>query len=314
MLRAVFLAMATILVWGVTFINTRALLGDFSALEVQVLRFALAYAALWAICPRRLAFAWPTERLFALQGLTGVAVYQLMENCAIHYTNASNVSILVALNPVITAVLARVFCREKRLTPLFFIGFSVAITGVAMVSLSGIREFHFRPLGDLMAVTAMLSWGFYTILVSKSNALAVDPGVVIRRTFFWALVLTFPIVLFGLTPAGATALGGSLKVTLAPSTNAARFTSPLNLVNFGFLGLLASAGCFVWWSRACKAIGAVRCTVGLYLIPAITVVFARIFLGETLTAVSAAGALLTVVGVILSGWRSRRTKISCQKA
>lgn len=31
-----------ILVWGVTFVNTRALLADFSALEIVVARFVLA--------------------------------------------------------------------------------------------------------------------------------------------------------------------------------------------------------------------------------------------------------------------------------
>ena len=36
-----------ILVWGMTFANTRALLEDFSALEIQFLRFALAWAVLW---------------------------------------------------------------------------------------------------------------------------------------------------------------------------------------------------------------------------------------------------------------------------
>ena len=35
-----------ILAWGVTFANTRALLRDFSALEIQLLRFALAWRAL----------------------------------------------------------------------------------------------------------------------------------------------------------------------------------------------------------------------------------------------------------------------------
>jgi len=38
-----------IFVWGVTFANTRALLFDFSALEIQVSRFVLAWAALWGM-------------------------------------------------------------------------------------------------------------------------------------------------------------------------------------------------------------------------------------------------------------------------
>lgn len=302
-MRGLIYASLTILIWGVTFVNTRALLNQFSALEIQVLRFALAYVVLWAIHPRRARLPWREEGLFVLLGLTGVAVYQLMENCAIHYTNASNVSILVALNPAITAILARLVNGERRLSPLFLVGFLVAITGVVMVSLNGVSAFHFRPVGDLMALAAMLSWGFYSILVSRVNQLSLSPVVVIRRTFFWALALTLPLVLFGLTPVGGEVMEGSFKVTLDLAANQARFSSALNFVNLGFLGCLASAACFVWWNKSCKMLGVVRCTVGLYLIPAITVVFAYLFLGERLTAVSAAGAVLTVVGVLISGWR-----------
>ncbi len=38
-----------LLVWGVTFANTRALLVDFSALEIQIIRFALAWVTLLVV-------------------------------------------------------------------------------------------------------------------------------------------------------------------------------------------------------------------------------------------------------------------------
>lgn len=41
---AYLVALFVIFVWGVTFANIRALLGDFSALEILVVRFALAWA------------------------------------------------------------------------------------------------------------------------------------------------------------------------------------------------------------------------------------------------------------------------------
>ena len=40
-------AAIAIVVWGVTFASTRVLLEDFSALEIQVIRFALAWFVLW---------------------------------------------------------------------------------------------------------------------------------------------------------------------------------------------------------------------------------------------------------------------------
>ena len=46
--RACVTAAVVIVVWGMTFANTRTLLGDFSALEILVVRFTLAWAAIQA--------------------------------------------------------------------------------------------------------------------------------------------------------------------------------------------------------------------------------------------------------------------------
>ena len=39
-----------IAVWGMTFASTRMLLEEFSALEINIARFALAWTALWLLC------------------------------------------------------------------------------------------------------------------------------------------------------------------------------------------------------------------------------------------------------------------------
>lgn len=306
MLKGWILAAFVVCVWGVTFVNTKALLADFSPLEIQILRFAVAYAALGAIHPRRGRIPLREEGLFAAMGLTGVAVYQLLENCAIHFTNASNVSILVSTCPVVTGIFLHLAGRERRLSACFFLGFCIAIAGVVMVSLNGIRAFHFRPLGDLMALVAMLSWSTYSLLVAKSVEKGYPQTLVIRRMFFWTLVFMVPFAVLGLTPAGRTMLDGSFAVTLDAAVNARRFAVPLNLVNLGFLGLFASAACFVFWNQACARIGIVRCTVALYLLPAITVLFAFAFLGERMTLVSACGAVLAFAGVVVANRRPRQ--------
>ena len=111
-LQGIILGIITILIWGVTFVNTKVLLNDFNSFEILFLRFAVAYAALWAIRPRRFSVGgWRQELHFAAMGLSGVASYQFLENCTIGYTNASNVSILVSVCPMGTAILsALVIC------------------------------------------------------------------------------------------------------------------------------------------------------------------------------------------------------------
>jgi len=309
-LIGVLLATGTVGCWGVTFVNTKALLAHFSALEIQVLRFLLAYVALWLVHPKWKILPTAEEKTFVLMGFSGVAVYQLLENCAIHFTNASNVAILVSLCPVVTALLVRFFGHGDRLHLVYFIGCAVAMVGVVMVSLNGIRVFHFRPIGDLLAVCAMLSWGFYSMMLSKLVRREHSQLFVARRIFFWALALMVPIVVFGSTAEGRAVLDGSFAVTWTAEVNVRRFAAPINCANLGFLGLCASAGCFVTWNRACEMLGVVRCSAGLYLIPAVTVLFAYAFLGETLTWISAIGAVLITAGVVLSGLNMEKSSFS----
>ena len=233
-------------------------------------------------------------------GLTGVTAYQFLENCAIYYTNASNVAIMVSFGPIVTAAMARVFTNDRTLSVRLVVGSLVAVCGVAMVSMNGLGDFHLRPLGDAMALAAMVSWGLYSVMVGKANDKGYSPTTVIRKSFFWALVMMLPFVLWGMTEDEFYALDGSFSVTIAAEVNAERFGRALNWVNLGFLGLLASAACFVLWNYACKSLGVVRTTIGLYLTPVVGVVFAVVFLGERLTTTSIIGGLVIITGVVLA--------------
>ena len=69
------LAAFVIIVWSATFVNTKALLADFSALEILAIRFALAWVALWAIHPHGMGpLRVRDEALFAAAGLGGATV------------------------------------------------------------------------------------------------------------------------------------------------------------------------------------------------------------------------------------------------
>ena len=235
-------------------------------------------------------------------GFCGVFFYQFMENCAIYYTNASNVAIFVSFGPVVTAALARMFTKDRSLSSAFLIGSMIAIIGVALVSMNGVINLHLRPIGDLMALGAMVSWGFYSILIDKANEKGYPPGFVIRKAFGWALVMMLPLCVWGITESGYCALDGSFSVTLDWMANVERFSNWLNWLNLGFLGFLASAACFAMWNYACKGIGVVRATTGLYFTPIVGVVFAAVFLGEHPTLMSALGGVVIIVGVAIANW------------
>lgn len=304
--RAWVAAAVVIVIWGMTFANTRALLGDFSALEILVVRFALAWVALWLARPHQFVKrSRSDEWLFAAMGFCGIFCYQFLENCAIYYTNASNVAIFVSFGPIVTAALARMFTKDRSLSAALLVGSLIAVGGVALVSMNGVVNLHLRPLGDLMALGAMVSWGFYSLLIDKANEKGYPPGFVIRKAFGWSLIMMLPFCVWGVTNSGYCALDGSFSVTLDWVTNVERFSSWLNWLNLGFLGLLASAACFAMWNYACKSLGVVRATIGLYLTPIVGVIFAAVFLGERPTTISALGGIVIIIGVAIANWRKK---------
>lgn len=292
------LAASSIFLWGITFVCTKALLNDFSAFEILFIRFIAAYTGLWVIRPKRLVLKNKKENwLFFLAGLTGITIYQQAENIAINFTTASNVSIIVSICPIFTAIIAQIFLKEKHLNFRFVLGFLIALSGIALVSFNGHTEFHLSPKGDLLALLSAVSWGFYSLFVSKVNSLGYDDILCTRRFFFFAILSMLPFLavgVFGKNP------DSSFYVNTAKAINAARFSKPMNWVNLLFLGWGASAFCFAAWGYACNKLGTVKTTVGLYLIPVVTIIFAFAFLGEKITLMGLAGTALTIGGLFIS--------------
>lgn len=101
-----FFALFTVVVWGTTFIASKQLLTAYTPARIMLMRFVLAYIALWMIRPRPLKLPWRSELRFAALGLAGCSLYFLTENTALLHTTAANVSIIVSAAPIFTAILA----------------------------------------------------------------------------------------------------------------------------------------------------------------------------------------------------------------
>lgn len=278
-------ALTTIVVWGVTFISTKVLLADFTPVEILLLRFLLGWTALWLVCPHALVVSnRKDELLFALAGLSGVTLYFLLENMALTLTFASNVGVIVAVAPFFTALLAWRFLGDARPGGAFMAGFAVAITGIACISRSG-SAFALNPAGDGLALLAALSWAVYSILVRMLATRGYGSLRATRRIFFYGLVCMLPIL-----PVA--------DVSLRPEA----LLRPANAANLLFLGLCASALCFVTWTFSVRRLGAVKAALYIYLVPVVTVLTSIAVLHERVTWLSGAGMALALAGLLLSEW------------
>ena len=284
-------ALFTVFVWGVTFISTKILLEDFHAAEILFLRFAMAFAALYLSAPGRLPGMTPGRHLvLAAAGLTGICLYYLLENLALGYTLASNISVILCAAPMFTALVARFVLRgEEKLGLYFYAGFFVAMSGICLISFSGASELRLDPRGDILAIAAALVWAFYACLTRIMGRWGCNVIQVTRCTFGWGILFMIPFLfLFDL------------------HWDAARFLKLENIFNLLFLGLCASAMCFTTWNIAVRILGTVRTSLYIYLVPVITVVVAALVLDERLTLMSGSGAVLTLAGLFISQMDGRR--------
>lgn len=285
-------ALLTIIIWGTTFISTKILLVDFQPVEILFFRFVMGFFVLLVISPKRLKTANHKEELtFAVAGLCGICLYYLLENIALTYTLASNVGVIISVAPFFTAILAHFFMKsEEKLRVQFFVGFIVAMVGIVLISFNG-QKLELNPIGDLLAVIAAFVWAFYSILTRKINSFDYPVILTTRRTFFYGILFMIPTLFF---------------FDFQPGLS--RFTDLTYLFNILYLGLGASALCFVTWNFAVKKLGAVKTSVYIYMVPVITVVTSVLILHEQLTVLAGIGTIFTLIGLFLSECKPERKK------
>jgi len=278
-----FIALCTVCIWGTTFIATKLLLESFTPIEILFIRFFIGFLCLSAACPHRLRLKNAKQEIyFALAGLCGVTLYFLCENIALTCTMASNVGIIVAISPFFTALFSRLLHLGEPLESRFFVGFILAIIGIAMIDLNG-QALQLSPKGDLLATGAAILWALYTILTRKIGSYGYPVIQTTRHIFFYGLILMVPaLLLMGFQPQWS------------------ELTQPQNLINILFLGLGASACCFATWNVAVNLLGAVKTSIYIYLIPVLTVISSALILHEPVTPLAISGMCCTLLGLILS--------------
>ena len=287
-------ALLTIIIWGTTFISTKILLVDFQPVEILFFRFVMGLLALLIIYPHRLKTTTKRQELtFALAGLCGICLYYLLENIALTYTMASNVGVIISVAPFFTAIMSHLFLKEEgKLRANFFIGFVVAMIGIFLISFNG-SKLELNPVGDLLALLAAFVWACYSILTKKISSYGYHTILTTRRVFFYGILFMIP-----------TLFMFDFHLELS------RFTNPVYLFNIIFLGIGASALCFVSWNLAVKVLGAVKTSIYIYMVPVITVVTSTLILHEQITALSIIGMLLTLAGLFLSERKTMRKEVN----
>lgn len=257
------MALLVCTVWATTFVCSKELLAYYTPAQVMLMRFVLAYFVLWLLRPRPLRWQGRGELTFLLMGILGGTLYFWTENTALQHTFAANVSIIVAMAPILTSILAHFFTGDEKLHVTVWAGFAVAMAGVVLVVLNGAFVLKLSPLGDLLSLLAAGSWACYSVLIKRLPG-HMDGILLARRVMLYGVVTAVPLL----------AARGELAIPLAP------LAQPKMLFCILFLAVLGSAVCFALWNTVISRLGVVRANNYIYLQPFITIVASHFLLGS----------------------------------
>lgn len=275
-------AFAIVVIWGCTFVQTKVLINSgLRPDEIFVLRFVIAYLLILPFSWHKLFLDSFKDELIAVSlGLTGGSLYFLTENYALAYGYCSNVSLIVCLTPLVTALIVGCFYPAERLGKAGVTGSLVALAGMALVVFNGNFVLKLSPIGDVLAFAACLCWALYSLLIKRLCS-SYGNMLITRKVFGYGLLTMLPLLLVRGLNYNAVVDGG-VQVW----------------GNILFLGCVASMLCFLGWNWCLERLGTVRATNFIYLNPIIAIVSSAVVLDERVTWIAISGAVLILLGLI----------------
>jgi len=287
--RLRWLLLGTMALWGANLPVVKLLLEWLSPMAVSALRITVAALAMlgfvaWQRRPRPPLRARQWAGL-ALCGLVMIYLNQLCFVAGVARTQAANAALIIALNPLVSALAAAVL-QGDRLTPQRLAGVALGFGGVAAVVLNKPgAALGGTGWGDALMFGSVLTWVGGGLLVQRLAA-GMDPMRVSALVNVFGSAMLLVHLLLGPGPA------------LPPLAQ----LTPLVLALLLGSGLLSTALGGLVWNRALVTLGVARTALYAYWVPIFGVAFAVLLLGEPLSAWHGVG----LAGVLGGTWLGTR--------
>lgn len=282
--KAVQALILTVVAWASAFSAIRVGVDGFGFAGLSLARLAVASAAL-AVAAPFLGVRRPRKRdlpMIVLCGVTGMSAYQILLNWGEVYVPAGTASLLIAVAPVFSVLLAAVFIGE-RITWIKIGGSAVAISGAAVIAVAGGHAQYTTSAWVVLA--AAVVQGVYHF--ATKPLLSRYTGLEVACYSMWA--------------------GTAFLLPLLPyMVHGFRTASTSAVISAVYLGLVPSAVGFVVWGYAVARLSVASSTAALYLVPLVSLVIAFVWLSEVPSSWALVGGALGIVGVALINWPRRR--------
>jgi drug/metabolite transporter (DMT)-like permease len=282
------LLLVAVTLWALNYAVIKFGVSEINPLAFVVLRWGLGGLAMAAVLRWRegtLRVARADLPLLLAAAVLGVSLNQLCFVYSLTDTGASDVALLGATGPLITALLATAVGLE-RLGHRHWLSALVGLAGVVLIVGGGANAAFGRSplLGDALALGAALC--------SSASVLPILP--LLRRYSAWR-ILTFEML-----------AGSLLLLPLAVPSLLSQDYGRVTLAGWGSLGyavVLTGVLTNLLYFIAVGRVGPSRAAMFGYLQSFLGVLFAVVLLGERVAALQLAGGLVVIGSVVLS--RSR---------
>lgn len=270
--------------WGANFVLAGPVLADLPPLWASAMRFFLGAMLMFAIAIlRKETLIAPVRRhaaTYLTLGAIGIGAFNLLFFYALESTSANSAALIMATNPLITALLATVILGEKP-SPRHLLALPIALAGVAVVisqgEMSRLITLSFSH-GDILMLAANLSWAMYNVLARRNMP---QGSAIVNTTWIMAsgALILFVIAAGSGTPVAWPGIrsGFALAVMVLGGTITA----------------------YMCWNLGIQRLGAARTAIFLNLVP----VFAMLIGAATNTMptlAQLAGGLIVLGGVTIS--------------
>ncbi|UZN23679.1 EamA family transporter [bacterium 3DAC] len=272
----------TVVLWGVSFVATKVLVGTVPPFTAGFLRFVLAVAILYALVRIPIQYRGKDKYYAMLAGFFGVTMYFVFENTGLKFTTATNGSLIVSSTPVWYLVVRDLIDRKPSAL-IRYIGTIMAFIGVAIIVFNGRFVLKLNPLGDTLMFGAAFAWIFYTVFVEKLSGY--DELPLTRDISLWGLIFFIPFTLYEL---------------MRTPVEFSKWFTPSAWIALIYLGVFCSALGYLMWNKAIALAGGKTVTNGLYFIPLVTAIAEFFILGNSPNIYTIVGGILTVLGTYIA--------------
>jgi len=282
-------ALAAVIFWGFSFIATKVALREVHPFTLLTLRYAIGVLLLlsFQLSKDKTFFKifscrdWVYIFILAAVGVSGLG---LLQAYGLLYTTAINTGWIIAINPILITLSARLFLGET-ITIRKMLGIVSGFCGVFLIISKGIFSlslFGFvSTFGDLLVLASALAWTGFTIggkgFISRFPSLATVTTIMLSGCLI-VLPLSF--------------LKGEWNNLIHLSLNA--------WIGILFLGVFCSGLGYLFWYSALKKRDSGVVGMYLYLEPFATLIGACLLLHEEIRWITLVGGGLILCGVFLA--------------